>query len=1213
MPWGRLLAGCGVRIRQSGYRVAVACQACGCDLPADARFCLQCGAPQEAICTSCSTPLVPDARFCAFCGTATGVGGSFAVVAQPPAGTAPAAVAPAAERRLCSVLFADLVGFTPLSEARDPEEVRELLSRYFDVARTVVARHGGAVEKFIGDAVMAVWGTPVATEEDAERAVRAGLQLIDAVTVLGAEAGVDQLTARAGVVTGEVAVTLGAVGEGMVAGDAVNTAARVQAAAEPGTVLVDATTRRLTASAVEFSDAGERLLKGKADAEHLWQATRVVAAVGGMQRVDGLEAGLVGRDAELRLVKELFHAAADRGQPRLVLVAGVAGVGKSRLGWEFEKYVDGLAQPIAWHRGRCLSYGEGVAFWALAEAVRQRLSIAEDDPTSVAAEMMADGLAGIVADPAEREYVAARLARLLGVPTLAGAGDPLGREELFAGWRLFFERLAADRPVVLLIEDAQYADTGLLDFLDHLIDWARDLPIFVLVLARPELEQRRAGFGVGRNRTALTLDPLDAASMVALVESLVPGIPTSAREAITRHAQGIPLFAVETVRSLVDRDIVQPIDGVYRLVGEVGELSVPDSLHALLAARLDALEPGVRAIAADAAVLGASFPAEAVVAVCGQPEPAVRAGLAELLRREVLEISADPLSPQRGEYRFAQNLLRQVAYDTLSRRDRKSRHLAVAAHLRAAFPDDGEEVADAIARHYRDALEAVPDDSDAAQLRHEATGMWVRAAERARRAGAPAAAAAAYATAAELAQRGDDADTSTAALWWEQAAQNASVAADDPASVTYAERAHALHSAAGRTRDAARAQVLIGRSLQVAGQISAARERLTAALEVLRVDPDADTVSALERLAKVEAFASDAIAEGDRLSAEALDLGQALDLGDARLARLLTTRGMVHAFCNRTVEAAAAFKHAADLAGRSGDRMEQGTALLSLADTLSSSDPAAAAAAARAGAEMLRAVGAREPLAVALSNLCEALLSAGEWDEAARELDAAIERDGLADQAFVQVQRGFLAALRGDHAKATVVLDGLSRFHATEDVQVRTALLLLQAAIALAAGDPAGTLDRAHAVVRYEEGLGVRAEAVRWAWPLAARAAHVLGDLAAERELLAVLDAHPIGHLPLLLRAEADLARGRLTVDPDEAGALFERGIAVLRRVPFPFHLGDGLLDYADLMLITGDHASAEAAVTEATNIAERLRAAPLRERARDTRHRLARDHAPQL
>ena len=493
---------------------------------------------------------------------------------------------------MCSVLFCDLVGFTPLSESRDPEAVRELLSRYFETARTVIGRYGGVVEKFIGDAVMAVWGTPVAAEGDAERAVRAALDLVAAVAELGAEAGVPGLAARAGVVTGEVAVTLGAVGEGMVAGDAVNTAARVQAAAEPGQVLTDGATQRLAGGGIGFAGAGEHALKGKAEPVRLWRATRVLSGVGGSQRVDGLEAPLTGRDAELRTVRDLFHAAAERRVPRLLLVSGPAGVGKSRLGWEFEKYADGLKAQVWWHRGRCLSYGEGAAFWALAEMVRQRLGIAEEDPADVAAGKLTEGLARYVADQGERRYVGVRLGRLLGVAAEGDGGEALSREELFAGWRLFFERLAAENPVVLLVEDGQYADAGLLDFLDYLIDWVRDLPVYVMVLARPELGQARPGLGTGRNRTALTLDPLDAASMDQLVDALVPGMPGAARAKITGQAQGIPLFAVETIRSLVDRDIVQPVEGTYRLTGEVGQLQVPDSLHALLAARLDALDPG---------------------------------------------------------------------------------------------------------------------------------------------------------------------------------------------------------------------------------------------------------------------------------------------------------------------------------------------------------------------------------------------------------------------------------------------------------------------------------------------------------------------------------------------------------------------------------------------------------------------------------------------
>ncbi len=865
------------------------CERCGALLDADDLFCGDCGAPVGG-CPSCGEPLTPGKRFCRRCGATL-----FEAAAAPSAAVPAAQVAreSAAERRVCSVLFCDVVGFTPLSESRDPEAVRELLSQYFAVARTVISRYGGMVEKFIGDAVMAVWGTPVATEGDAERAVRAALDLVAAVAELGAESGLPGLAARAGVVTGEVAVNLGAVGEGMVAGDAVNTASRVQAAAGPGSVLVDIATQRLTGSAIAFADAGEHTLKGKAEPQRLWRAVRVLSAVGGSQRVDGLEAPLTGRDAELRTIKDLFHAAAERRVPRLVLVSGPAGVGKSRLGWEFEKYADGLAAEVWWHRGRCLSYGEGVAFWALAQIVRQRLGIAEEDPPETAAAKLAAGLDRFVPDPAEHAYAGLRLGRLLGVwqcrrERLPGRGAALSREELFAGWRLFFERLAAENPVILLVEDAQYADAGLLDFLDHLIDWVRDLPVYVLVFARPELGQARPGFGAGRNRSTLTLDPLDAASMDLLVDALVPGMPSAARSKITRQAQGIPLFAVETVRSLIDRDIVQPVEGVYQLTGDVGELAVPDSLHALLAARLDALDPGARRLVADAAVLGTTFPAEALIAVSGQDEPSVRAALADLVRREVLSVSADPLSPERGSYQFAQEMLRQVAYDTLSRHDRKARHLAVAAHLRAVFPGDGEEVADVIARHYLDALNAIPDAPDAGEIRGQAVAAIIRAAERAERTGAPAQAAASYAAAAELSPAGT-ADEAAAGLW-ERAARAAIADASYPVAIQYADhaRGHYLRSRSGPGRGAGPGSRRPG-----AEQLGAARRGSRAAHR--RGGRPAHWSSRRrhrmghEPAGVLEVFAGSP--DADRLSTDSLTLGQALNVGPDQLSELLLVRG----------------------------------------------------------------------------------------------------------------------------------------------------------------------------------------------------------------------------------------------------------------------------------------------------------------------------------
>ncbi|MEO7980579.1 MAG: adenylate/guanylate cyclase domain-containing protein [Sporichthyaceae bacterium] len=617
------------------------CAACAADLPDAARFCMQCGtpAPQPARdCAGCGEPLPAAARFCSSCGLTTG-GATAKSVPAPPADQ------PVAERRVTSVLFGDLVGFTPLSESKDSEEVRELLSAYFQQCRLVVARYGGVIEKFIGDAVMAVWGVPVAHEDDAERAVRAGLDLVAMVTRLGDEVGAEGLAQRVGVVTGEVAVTVGATGEGMVAGDAVNTAARVQSAASPGEVWVDGTTHALASAAISFTEAGEHELKGKAQLVRLWRAGAVVGQRGGAKRVDILEAPFTGHDADLRVVKDLFHSTQESGRPRLVVLDGEAGIGKSRLAWEFEKYVDGLATRSRWHRGRCLSYGDGVAFWALAEAFRARFGLVEADTGEVVTQRLDAGLTAYVADAGERDWLRPRLAVLLG----AGGGAGFAREDLFAAWTAFLEHLTRDdESVVLVLDDAQHADDGLLDFLDHLMATART-PIFILALARPDLLGRRAELG-GRRASVVRLEPLDEGTMAALIDGLVAELSPATRSALVRRAEGIPLFAVETVRALIDRDLVVPRDGRYVAASaalDLDAIGAPATLHALVAARLDALTAEEKRVVADAAVLGLTFTRDGLLAL-GNSAEAVDSALDLLRRREIFSIQTDRFSAERG-------------------------------------------------------------------------------------------------------------------------------------------------------------------------------------------------------------------------------------------------------------------------------------------------------------------------------------------------------------------------------------------------------------------------------------------------------------------------------------------------------------------------------------------------------------------------------------
>ncbi len=690
------------------------CSNCGGQLPNGALFCHLCGSRQSpSACGGCQTELIPGAAFCSVCGT--------------PVASATQASAAAAERRVSSVLFGDLVSYTTLSEQRDTEDVRDLLTAYFDTCSTVIKRYGGKVEKFIGDAVMAVWGVPLAHEDDAERAVRAGLELVSQVAALGERLGIESLALRVGIVTGEVTATLGAVDQGMVAGDPVNTAARIQSAAGPGEVLVDAATRSLTAAAVTYTDAGEHELKGKTEPVRLHRAGTVVAAVGGLQRMDGLEAPLVGRDRELRLLKELFHATEESGRPHLVVLDGEGGIGKSRIAWELEKYADGLTTAFRWHRGRCLSYGDGVAFWALAEAVRGRLGVVGDEPGSVILGALDRLLDEQVSDDSEHGWLLPRVASLLGEESREFA-----REDLFAAWTRFFEQVAAGDPLVLVVDDGHHMDEGLAEFLDFLVSRA-SFSCFVVLLARPELLAARPHLG-GRRATPLRLEPLTDAAMGQLVDGLVDGLPAELRSGLVGRAEGIPLYAVETVRALIDRDLVVPVEGRYVVAEgrdlDLSTLGPPASLHALVAARLDALDPAERRVLSDASVLGEAFTQEGI-GILATDVPDLDRVLDALVHKQLIAIEVDRFSAERGQYRFVQTVVRQVAYGTLSRRDRRSRHLMVAAHLEGET-ERADELAQVIAQHLLDAAAASGvGDPEAADLRTRAGDLLGRAAERA--------------------------------------------------------------------------------------------------------------------------------------------------------------------------------------------------------------------------------------------------------------------------------------------------------------------------------------------------------------------------------------------------------------------------------------------------------------------------------------------------
>jgi tetratricopeptide (TPR) repeat protein len=707
------------------------------------------------------------------------------------------------------------------------------------------------------------------------------------------------------VLTGEAAVTLGAQGQGMVAGDLVNTASRIQSAATPGTVFVGEATRRATEASIVYEDAGSHEMKGKAEPVPLWRALRVVAGRGGALKSASLEAPFVGRDRELRLVKELFHTAAEEKRAHLLSVIGIGGIGKSRLAWEFEKYVDGLMELFPWHRGRCLAYGEGVTYWALAEMVRMRARIAESEDPSTAAPKLRAAIEQNVPDPEERDWIEPRLAHLLGLEERV-ARDA---EDLFSAWRLFFERIAETGPTILVFEDMQWADPSLIDFVDYLMNWSKNHPIFVVVLTRPDFIDRHPAWGQSRRgATTLYLEPLSAEAMSELLSGLVPGLPDQLRASILDRAEGVPLYAVETVRMLLDRGMLVQEGSVYRPTGSVEHLEIPETLQALIAARLDGLDPAERRLIQDAAVLGKIFAKPAVEALGGLEEGEVENLLQSLIRKEFLSIQSDPRSPERGQYGFLQDLVRRVAYETLSRKDRKARHLAAAAYLESSWRSDEDEIAEVIASHYLEAYRAAPDAPDASEIKAKARGFLISAGKRAASLAAGAEAHRYFEQAIDLA----DDDDQRAELH-ERAGVMARVSGKTDRAVEHFESAMALFTSAGRTHPAARVSAAYAEVIRDLGRNDEAIERMDAAFKILQDEEhDADLATLAAQLGRYLLF-NGRLDEAAARTELALELSEALQL-PGLFSHALNTKALLLQSRGRPEEALVLLRHALKVA-----------------------------------------------------------------------------------------------------------------------------------------------------------------------------------------------------------------------------------------------------------------------------------------------------------
>jgi class 3 adenylate cyclase/tetratricopeptide (TPR) repeat protein len=1106
-----------------------------------------------------------------------------------------ASPATVAERRLVSVLFADLVGFTTLSESRDAEEVRELLSGYFEACKRLISRYGGTVEKFIGDAVMAVWGAPVAQEDDAERAVRAALDLVQAVSELGQEVSAPGLRARAGVLTGEAAVMPGGLAEGMVAGDLVNTASRVQSVAGPGTVLVGETTKRATEAAIAYTDAGTHDLRGKVEAVPLFRAMRVTAGRAGALKVEGLQPPFVGRDRELRLIKELFHASAEERKAHLVSVGGIAGIGKSRLSWEFEKYIDGLVEPVRWHRGRCLAYGDGVAYWALAEMVRMRCGIVEDeDPASARAKLQA-ALAEHVSDPEERNWVESRLAHLLALEA-APAGD---QENLFSAWRILFERLAERAPTVLVFEDMQWADAGLVDFIEYLLDWSHSLPLFVLVLARPEFAGTRPTWGAGRRSfSSLYLEPLSPQAMHDLLTGLVPGLPDELRASILSRAEGIPLYAVETVRMLLDRGLVARDGDVYRPIGAIETLEVPETLQALIASRLDSLAADERQLLQNAAVLGKVFTKWGLQALTAIPEAELDPLLVALVRKEMLSIQADARSPEHGQYSFLQDLVRWVAYETVSKRERKAKHLAAAEHLLSLSGADEGEAIEVVASHFLDAYAAAPEDADAAVIRSKAGEMFTRAGERAASLAANVQAQRAFERAIELTdaplERAELHERAGVAAWTGGRADEANV---------HFEQSIELLGAQGADHPAARVAARQAEILWERGRVEDGLESMERSLTVLLDDePDEGVASLAAQVGRFRMFAGDENVAYERIET-ALRLAEALSLPEV-LSQALNTKGLILMAQGRRDEGSLLLRHALEVALEHDKPSAALRGYYNVADAVLSYGDRyeEAVEMSRRGLAHARKVGNRWWEGLLLAHVYP-LYALGAWD------DVLTRRDQLPHEEWTQARLASGAALRsavpvcvhrGQIEEAKRMASALSELADSADVQERAYYGVAQTEILLAQNHPAEALRVAESVFAQRGALGIDHDSVKEAFALALQAALALGQLEKADELLTVVEQLLPGLRPQLLSATVARFRAQLAArsgNGEVAERLFKGAGGLFQELGMPFYLAVTRLEHAEWLSAQGRGEDAEPLLAEASEMFTGLQAKPWLER----------------
>ena len=923
--------------------------------------------PGVRTCPSCGRENADDARFCSQCAT-------------PLEGAPPERE----ERKVVTCLFCDLVGFTARAERLDPEDVRRLLQPYHARVRSELERFGGTVEKFIGDAVMAMFGAPLAHEDDPERAVRAALAIREAL----AEDG--DLEVRIGITTGEALIALDArpeAGEGMASGDVVNTAARLQAAAPTGTILVDEATYRATDRAIEFEDAPAVEAKGKSEPISVWSALRARARVG-VERAGG--AKLVGRERELTLLRETFARVLQERSAQLVTLVGVPGIGKSRLVFElFTTIQTGDFGLVYWRHGRSLPYGDGVTFWALGEVVKAQAGILESDGPDEAAGKLDRAVSSVVSDPTEAGWVERHLRALAGVEA-ESALELAERGEAFSAWRRFLEGLADERPFVVVFEDLHWADDAMLDFVDYVADWAAHVPLLIVCTARPELLTRRADWGGGKvNSSTILLSPLDDEETATLVHALLGRsvLDAELQSRLLEHAGGNPLYAEEFTRMLSERP---------------GSSLVPETVQGLIAARLDTLAREDKELLSAAAVMGRSFWLGALGHERWKLEEQLhRLERAEFVRRERRSIVAGEI-----EFSFRHALMRDVAYEQIPRAQRAEKHLRTAEWIESlGRPDDHAEM---LAHHHGAALEyARATGGDGSALADRARAAFRDAGERSFALQAFARAAHFYGRALEL----GDVDPELLLRY----GRALTASGDERGPTILGEAAEELEGAA-RRESAAEAQAYLTEALHMRGQGDAAYGHMARALALAHdAAPSASKVRVLTESSRLLALGERV--EAEPVAEEAYGMATALGLTDLA-SRALTNLALARMNAFDFDAAVAHLEKSIELA-RSVASAEESRALHNLGSTTwFRGDLASAGRHFDEAARVAERYGALQTALASRSVLCGVLYPTGRWAEAlalAEELIAGLALGGATYFEYhARTSRARIALARGD-------------------------------------------------------------------------------------------------------------------------------------------------------------------------------------------------------